>query len=470
MGELLFFRFHLIFRLSKSQFDLVLELVDKCFKMAHWDLTPKMAPFLDRHLVFPLLEFLSVKGIYDETDLLRAKLDLLSHTNMVDFIMDVHKSLYPDQEVPSNLKEKRTVVVEKFKKLQTDTEPILKIFVDPEVMRQIQNTRDSKQLLEYLIKHHNFKMEMIDTCHNFAKFQFECGNYSGAAEYLYSHRILVQPTDQIYLNGLWGKLASEILMQNWDTALEELKRLQQFIDESTFSSALQTLQQRTWLIHWSLYVFFNHQKGRDLIIELFLYQKQYLNAIQTTCPWILRYLSAAVVINKSSRRNVMLDLVKVIQEESYTYRDPITSFIEDLYVKFDFDSAQQKLRECEAVVNTDFFLVACLQDFIENSRLMIFETFCRIHQCISISMLAEKLNMKPTDAERWIVNLIRNAKLDAKIDSQQGHVVMGTQTTSPYQQLIEKTKALSFRSQMLQLNVEKKKKAQDQPNWGTDGF
>merc|ERR1712038_2073740 len=140
-----------------------------------------------------------------------------------------------------NLKEKRQVVVEKFKKLQTDTEPILKIFVDPEVMRQIQNTRDSKQLLEYLMKHHNFKMEMIDTCHNFAKFQFECGNYSGAAEYLYSHRILVQPTDQNYLNGLWGKLASEILMQNWDTALEELKRLQQFIDESTFSSALQTL-------------------------------------------------------------------------------------------------------------------------------------------------------------------------------------------------------------------------------------
>jgi len=434
-------------------------------KMAHWDLTPKMAPFLDRHLVFPLLEFLSVKGIYDETDLLRAKLDLLSHTNMVDFIMDVHKSLYPDQEVPANLKEKRQVVVEKFKKLQTDTEPILKIFVDPEVMRQIQNTRDSKQLLEYLMKHHNFKMEMIDTCHNFAKFQFECGNYSGAAEYLYSHRILVQPTDQNYLHGLWGKLASEILMQNWDSALEDLKRLQQFIDESTFSSSLQTLQQRTWLIHWSLFVFFNHAKGRDLIIELFLYQKQYLNAIQTTCPWILRYLSTAVIINKGSRRNVLKDLVKVIQEESYTYKDPITSFIEALYVDFDFNGAQQKLRECETVLVNDFFLVACLEDFIENSRMMIFETFCRIHQCISITMLAEKLNMTPEEAERWIVNLIRNAKLDAKIDSRLGHVVMGTQTTSPYQTLIEKTKALSFRSQMLSINLEKKRKAQDAIDW-----
>ena len=34
-----------------------------------------------------------------------------------------------------------------------------------------------------------------------------------------------------------------------------------------------------------------------------------------------------------------------------------------------------------------------------------------------ISMLAEKLNMSPDEAERWIVNLIRNARLDAKIDS-----------------------------------------------------
>merc|ERR1719433_52698 len=385
---------------------------------------------------------------------------------MVDFAMDVHKSLYPDQEVPKSLVDKRTQVVENFKKLQAETEPVLKIFADPEVIRQIQQSRDSKQLLDFLVKGYDFKPSMVDTCYNFAKFQYECGNYSGASEYLYFHRILVQPTDKNYLNGMWGKLDSEILMQNWDTALEDLNRLKQFIDESTFGSSLQSLQQKTWLIHWSLFVFFNHPKGRDLIVELFLYQRQYLNAIQTTCPWILRYLSTAVIINKSTRRNVMKDLIKVIQEESYTYRDPITSFIEDLYVKFDFNGAQQKLRDCESVLVNDFFLVACLEEFIENSRLMIFETFCRIHQCISIKMLAQKLNMESDDAERWIVNLIRNAKLDAKIDSQLGHVVMGTQTTSPLEQLIERTKGLSFRSQMLQLNVEKKKKAQDQPNWG----
>ena len=32
--------------------------------------------------------------------MLKGKLDLLSNTNMVDFAMDVHKTLYPDQEVP----------------------------------------------------------------------------------------------------------------------------------------------------------------------------------------------------------------------------------------------------------------------------------------------------------------------------------------------------------------------------------
>merc|ERR1719391_982815 len=438
--------------------------------MAVYDLTNKLGPFLDRHLVFPLMEFLSVKGIYNETDLQRGKLELLSNTNMVDFAMDIHQNLYPDKPTPEELPERRTRVVSELKRLQTETEPIFKIFSDSEVQKQLQTSRDHRTLMQFLVDNHDFRPDMLDTLYSFAKFQYECGNYSGAADYLYLHRGLVPMTDKNFLNGLWGKLASEILTQNWENALEDLNRLKEFIESNMTTSPLQALQQRTWLIHWSLFVFFNHQKGRELIIEMFLYQPAYLNALQTMCPHVLRYLSTAVITNKSQRRNVMKDLIKVIQEESYTYQDPITSFIEDLYVNFDFDGAQKKLRDCETVLVNDFFLVACLDDFIENSRMMIFETFCRIHQCISISMLAEKLNMSTEEAERWIVNLIRNAKLDAKIDSKQGTVVMGVETNSPYQQLIEKTKALSFRSQMLQMNIEKKKKAQDAPNWGAADF
>lgn len=441
--------------------------------MAESDLTTRMSPYLDRHLVFPLLEFLSVKQIYNDSEMLKGKLDLLSKTNMVDFAMDVFKNLYPDKEVPLGLKDKRTDVVAELKRLQAETEPIIKIFEDEEIANSIQNTRDGRQLYEYLSKNRGFKMEMLDTLYRFAKFQYECGNYSGAAEYLYFVRVLLPPTDRNYMNALWGKLASEILMQDWDNALDDLQRLREVLD-SNMSSPLVLLQQRTWLIHWSLFVFFNHPKGRDLIIDMFLYSPQYLNAIQTMCPHILRYLTTAVITNRRRRQahhhQLLKDLVKVIQQESYTYKDSITEFLECLYVNFDFDGAQKKLRECETVLLNDFFLVACLDDFIENARLFIFETFCRIHQCISISMLAEKLNMAPEAAERWIVNLIRNARLDAKIDSKLGRVVMGTQAVSPYQQVMEKTKNLSFRSQMLVMNVEKKLTAKDQeaPQWGVD--
>ena len=152
-----------------------------------------LVPGLNRFLSELLRNFgFQVKEYYDETDLLRGKLDLLSNTSMVDFAMDVHKSLYPDREVPNTLKDKRAEVVENFKKLQGETEPVLKIFVDPEVTRQIQQSRDSKQLLDFLMKGYNFKPEMIDVCYNFAKFQYEYDNYSGTSEYLYFHRILAE--------------------------------------------------------------------------------------------------------------------------------------------------------------------------------------------------------------------------------------------------------------------------------------
>ncbi|CAG0885950.1 unnamed protein product [Cyprideis torosa] len=395
--------------------------------MAKYDLTSTIGEYLDRHLVFPLLEFLTEKKIYDETDLLRGKLDLLSNTNMVDFAVEVHNALYGSEEAPEELRQKRNEVVAQLKALRAETDPVCQIFLDPDVQTQMKNARDVRQLVEFLREKYDFKLEMIDTIYNFAKFQYDCGKYEGAAEYLGFYRMLVSSNDK---------------SESYPT-------------------------------------------------------KQYLNAIQTMCPHILRYLAAAVITNKQHRRTVMKDLVKVIQQESYTYRDPITEFLEHLYapsesmsshvtapgggVHLFCPSAQPRAlqspirRPADCVVRC--FVLSKLfpigrVELRHNAPVEGTLRVCLLStpSLFLSSMLAEKLNMERTEAEHWIVNLIRQAHLDAKIDSKAGHVVMDIQAVSPYHQLIEKTKQLSIRTQMQSLQIEKRlsamKPVESTSTWG----
>lgn len=75
---------------------------------------------------------------------------------------------------------------------------------------------------------------------------------------------------------------------------------------------------------------------------------RYLNAIQTSAPHLLRYLATAFIVNKR-RRPQFKDFIKVIQQEQHSYKDPITEFLACVYVNYDFDEAQKKMKECEEV-------------------------------------------------------------------------------------------------------------------------
>lgn len=37
---------------------------------------------------------------YDQSELLQAKLDILSKTNMIDYVIDIRRMLYPDEDTP----------------------------------------------------------------------------------------------------------------------------------------------------------------------------------------------------------------------------------------------------------------------------------------------------------------------------------------------------------------------------------
>jgi translation initiation factor 3 subunit E len=239
------------------------------------------------------------------------------------------------------------------------------------------------------------------------------------------------------------------VQQIFTQAAADLEILSTQIDSNNISQLMQ-LSMRGWLLHWSLFVYFQQAEGgRDQLVEMFFKEKN-MNCIQTYCPWLLRYISFAVVTDKRSWRGKNKDnLLKTIKLEEYEYKDPITEFMVRLFAECNFDAAQEKLGECEAVLKMDYFLSPLCTEFMEMAKECIFEMKCRIHQKIDMNQLAESLNLQQAEAERWIIGLINDSKLDAKIDSASNHVEMEKSYPSIYSQIVSKTKHLTFQTHAL---------------------
>jgi translation initiation factor 3 subunit E len=349
--------------------------------------------------------------------------------------------------------------------------------------------------------------EVVETYRQHAKFKFDCGDYE-ASRLMLDHYISLfakSPKAQanaeddemlgysnnkqsknnndekeeignptIYyltsvndglLQVLWGKLACEILSKDWEAAsvaVDAVKAAMESMVSSNQMTPLKALSQRTWLLHWSLFVYWNTKGGLEQLVELF-HTERYKQAITTNAPHLLRYLTAAVLLCKRhitkkaaagsnpEARRLMKNLINVMQDCDYS--DPIVEFVNCLCVKFDFEMAQTKLQECEKVLASDFFLCRQTDLFMEEARVFVFENYCRIHNKIDLTALGKKLAMNQDEAERWIVDLIRNADLDAKIDSQEGCVVMGGSVQSIYEQVMERTRDLNVRSATLATNL-----------------
>jgi len=413
-----------------------------------YDLTQTLGAFLDRHMLLPILNMLMEKGLYEKSEISEGKLQLLERTNMIDEALDIHQKLHGKQ--PPELVKRRDEVIALITEMQTELLPLLEITQDA---GRVNELRQDKLFTQAYLQQFDVTPAHVELLHRFAKAIYDCGQYDAAARHLMHFRLLTTDPEKA-TSALWGKLACEILQGNFEQANEDLQALKEAIEANTGTSALMQLQQRSWLMHWSLFFLGNHPNGRNIVADLFL-QDRYINTIQNNCPHLLRYLAVAVITNPR-RRASLKDLVKIISTEKANYSDPITGFIEQLYVHSNFDEAQSRLKECSAVMDSDFYLSNSEADFAKHARLYIFESYCRIHERIDLSMLAKKLNMEQIAAEKWIVKMVSDAQLNAKIDSQSGHVILGLEPPDVYQQMIEKTKGLSFRSYVLAQNMEKR--------------
>ncbi|KAF2278496.1 putative eukaryotic translation initiation factor 3 subunit E [Westerdykella ornata] len=425
-----------------------------------YNLLPKLMPNLDRHLLYPLLNFPNDEETEQPVEQLKVLLQLLQGTNMIDFVGDLYKRVNGLDEVPEEYKKRREQVLNKRDQLEAATKKISDLLDDESVVTNLRS--DKVQNLQYLKENHGVTPEMVDQLLEFGQFQYSCGIYPHAAELLYRFRVLSTDKDKVS-EATWGKLACEILSVNWDACLEEINKIKEDIDTRLYNNPLAQLQHRTWLIHWSLFPLFNYDAARESLTETF-FSPTYINTIQTNCPWILRYLAAAVITsrnrasqgrNSSQYQKQIKDLVRIVRQEGYEYSDPVTDFIKALYIDFDFEEAQKKLGETEEILKNDFFLLGTADAFVDSARHLISESYCKIHQRIDIKDLSTRLGLSEDEGEKWIVNLIRDTRVDAKIDYQAGTVVMNHPPQSVYQQVIERTKGGFFRTQVLSAAVAK---------------
>lgn len=350
-----------------------------------YDLLPKLIPHFDRHLIFPLLEFLSGQE-EDPTEMTKTKYELLKQTNMTDYVSSLWQEINNSDTPPEEFSKKREEVLQRLQLFAEETNQIDELLNDDNVISNLRS--DKVANLKFLGEQHGVTVEMVDMLYDYGRFQYSCGSYANAAHLLDQFRILSTDNDKV-TSATWGKLASDILTTNWDVVMDEVNKVKESIDTKLFNNPLAQLQHRTWLIHWSLFPFFNYEPARDIVCDLF-FSAPFINTIQTNCPWILRYLAAAVITNRSRSRNTgqyqkqLKDLVRIVRQEGYEYNDPVTDFIKALYIDFDFEEAQKKLTEAEEVLRRDFFLVAAADSFVEAARHLISESYCKIHQRIDI--------------------------------------------------------------------------------------
>jgi len=496
-------------------------------KAAEWDLTASISPHLDLHMMFPLLEYVDSLITadlvpYTHSDVAASRLALLRPTHMVDYAMDIYRELSgADAEIPKEMEAQKEEVFKKLEELRTGCVKFDELCRDDAERTKL--IAAGQWNVQSLSSNPNLDVTpaVIETYRKLAKFNYDCGDYQSARDMLENYLSLfaspplpdaegdgddddvdddrrssgkkdqdqdqqdqkqkqqvgdqsmyyLTKVDTDLLQILWGRLSCEILVENWEGATVALTACKNAIEKLAATnqlSPLEALKQRTWLMHWSLFVKWNTggSKGLESMVELF-FTERYLQAITTVAPHLLRYLTAAVLLVKrrvakqsdNSRSNnggldsrrLLKDLIRTMQHCDYT--DPIVEFVDCLCVKFDFDGAQEKLAECRHLLETDFFLCKQTALFVEEARVFVFENYCRIHNKVDLMTLGQKLAMDEQAAERWIVDLIRNANLDAKIDTEERCVVMGTDVRSTYERVIDKTRDLNVRSGTLVQNM-----------------
>ena len=358
--------------------------------LAKYDLTQRMAPYFDPHFMFPILKWLREKGIYSQTDIRAAEFALANNpevSRMSDFAVVTHeafvdalKASNSDVEVAAPNVDKEQLQAE-FAQRMDAGKGAWAVIGNAEKVAELK--KENAFNYEGLLKNGATPAE-VESIFDLARFYHSCGLYKQALEMVVLYRkVGAQDGSFRYFGTMWAQLAECICMLlNPDTPSTKrplssvggaepsdyaLRVLRDTIEKRTTLEGVKEVEQRRWMLHWSLFVLFSRPKPQDELFDLFFSMREarseqrtrkndYLAIAQTVSPWLLRYVSYAAVINFKNIGKRLKQFVNVLKVEEESYSGPMTRLFTALFDKCDIDAALDAVREAADVIRADYFL------------------------------------------------------------------------------------------------------------------
>ena len=142
-------------------------------------------------------------------------------------------------QFPESLRLRREEVLSKLATLKEQVQPIVEFLSNDEHVKLLK--QDRTQNMNFLQSEFGIGPVQVDALYAFAKWNFECGNYAAGSEYLYHFRTLSTHPER-NTNALWGKVATDILLQDYQ-CMDDVLKLKKLLENDTFAPVPRQLQQ-----------------------------------------------------------------------------------------------------------------------------------------------------------------------------------------------------------------------------------
>jgi translation initiation factor 3 subunit E len=303
-----------------------------------------------------MIDFLEEQKLASHEEIIQARIKAVSCTNMVDYLLE----LYQEAKIsaPEDIESKKAAVISEFQSKQSQLKPLLEA-IESNGVESIKGM----SLADFCIKY-NLPTDVLDVLFEYSRLSYQVGDYQTSSELLKIYRILTSstetstvPTDR-QLRAMWGSIASYIVQGEYKAASDLISKLIEFFDTTTlpkdkYSSGASGL----WLLHWAILSLLQSTEPliKEELLSLVLREK-FINVVSVAAPHLWRYMSALVLMSPVERLETIptTEMAIMLQNNPEALADPINAVIVDIFLHYDFESAEKHLQGIS--VDDDYYL------------------------------------------------------------------------------------------------------------------